>query len=85
MQKDTLQTMSSDNEKDLFREAVKNVKPLKIKSKTVDASSKKPKPKPIAKKSIDDERQVLLDALSDDYIFEDVESEEGLLFLRSSS
>ncbi|MDC0183336.1 Smr/MutS family protein [Nitrosomonadales bacterium] len=83
MQKDTLQTMSSDNEKDLFREAVKNVKPLKIKSKTVDASSKKPKPKPIAKKSIDDEKQVLLDALSDDYIFEDVESEEGLLFLRS--
>ena len=83
MQKDTLQTMNSDNEKDLFREAVKNVKPLKIKSKTIDTSSKKPKPKPIAKKSIDDERQVLLDALSDEYIFDDVESEEGLLFLRS--
>ena len=75
--------MNSDNEKDLFREAVRNVKPLKIKSKTIDTSSKKPKPKPIARKSIDDERQVLLDTLSDSYIFEDAESEEGLLFLRS--
>ena len=39
MQKDTLQTMNSDNEKDLFREAVRNVKPLKIKSKTIDTSN----------------------------------------------
>tara|TARA_B100000795_G_scaffold204577_1_gene158178 strand:- start:554 stop:1093 length:540 start_codon:yes stop_codon:yes gene_type:complete len=72
-----------DDEENIFREAVKNVKPLKIKSQTIETASKQPKPKPIAKKFLEDERKVLLDSLSDDYIYEDVELEGGLLFLRA--
>ena len=82
MQKDILQIMNNNNEEEIFKEAVKNVKPLKIKSKIVELSSKKPKPKPIAKKLLEDERKVLLDTLSDEYIYEDVESEDSLLFLK---
>ena len=73
--------MHNDDE-NIFQEAVKNVKPLKIKSKTIETASSKPKPKPIAKKFLEDEKRVLLDSLSDDYIYEDGELEDGLLFLR---
>ena len=73
--------MHNDDE-NLFREAVKNVKPLKIKSKTIEVAASKPKPKPIAKKLIEDEKRVLLDSLSDDYIYENIETEDGLLYLR---
>jgi|TARA_B110000238_G_scaffold37242_1_gene39086 DNA-nicking Smr family endonuclease len=69
-----------DEDKNLFQEAVKNVKPLKIKSKTIEASASKPKP--IAKKLIEDEKRVLLDSISDDYIYDNIESEDGLLYLR---
>ena len=72
-----------DEEENIFREAVKNVKPLKIKSKTIEIVNNKPKPKPIAKKTLEDEREVLIDSLSDDYIYEDGELEDGLLFIRS--
>jgi len=71
-----------DDDKNLFQEVVKNVKPLKIKSKTIEPSANKPKPKPIAKKFLEDEKRVLLDSLSDDYIYEDGGLEDGLLFLR---
>ena len=70
-----------DDEKNLFKEAVRNVKPLKIKSKTIEAQSSAPKPKPIANKFLEDEKKVLLDSLSDDYIYEDGMLEDGLLFL----
>ena len=70
-----------DDEENLFREAVKNVKPLKIKSKTIEIIGNKPKP--IAKKFLEDEQKVLVDSLSDDYIYEDGDLENGLLFLRS--
>ena len=73
--------MHNDDE-NLFREAVKNVKPLKIKSKTIEVAASKPKPKPIAKKLIEDEKRVLLDSISDDYVYENIESEDGLLYLR---
>tara|TARA_B110000091_G_scaffold168912_1_gene181127 strand:+ start:215 stop:748 length:534 start_codon:yes stop_codon:yes gene_type:complete len=69
-----------DEDKKLFQEAVKNVKPLKIKSKTIEVSVSKPKP--IAKKLIEDEKKVLLDSISDDYIYDNIESEDGLLYLR---
>jgi len=69
-----------DEDKKLFQEAVKNVKPLKIKSKTIEVSVSKPKP--IAKKFIEDEKKVLLDSISDDYIYDNIESEDGLLYLR---
>ncbi len=35
---------------DIFKQAVKDVKPLKIKSLKAEVQSKKPKPKPITKK-----------------------------------
>lgn len=72
--------MSKDDEENLFREAVKNVKPLKIKSQTIEKLSNKPKP--IAKNFLEDEKKVLIDSLSDNYILDDTESEDGLLFLR---
>ena len=50
-----------DDEENLFREAVKNVKPLKIKSKTIEIIGNKPKP--IAKKFLEDERVVRKDFL----------------------
>ena len=71
--------MHNDDE-NLFREAVKNVKPLKIKSKTIEVAATKPNP--IAKKLIEDEKRVLLDSISDDYVYENIESEDGLLYLR---
>jgi len=74
---------NDDEDKNIFQEAVKNVKPLKIKSNTIEPSASKPKPKPIAKKFLEDEKKALLDSLSDDYIYEDGDLENGLLFLRS--
>ena len=84
MPKDTLLIMHNNNDdedKNIFQEAVKNVKPLKIKSNTIEPSASKPKP--IAKKFLEDEKKALLDSLSDDYIYEDGDLENGLLFLRS--
>jgi DNA-nicking Smr family endonuclease len=69
-----------DEDKNLFQKAVKNVKPLKIKSKTIEIPVSKPKP--IAKKLIEDEERVLLDSISDDYIYENIDSGYGLLYLR---
>ena len=73
---------NNDDDENIFRKAVKNVNPLKVKSKTIETAISKPKPKPIAKKFLEDEKKVLLDSLSDDYIYEDAELEDGLLFLR---
>ena len=73
---------NNNDDENIFRKAVKNVNPLKVKSKTIETAISKPKPKPIAKKFLEDEKKVLLDSLSDDYIYEDAELEDGLLFLR---
>ena len=54
------------SEDDLFKKAVQDVSPIKIKD-NVDIFSQKPKPKPIAKKLIEDEKKVLRDALSDNF------------------
>ena len=54
------------SEDDLFKKAVQDVSPIKRKD-TVDIYSQKPKPKPIAKKLIEDEKKVLRDALSDNF------------------
>ena len=53
------------NKDNTFLSAVKDVNPLKIKSKTIDVSAKKPKP--IPRKLIEDENKALLDSLSDEY------------------
>ena len=50
---------------DLFWEEVKDVKPLKIKSELIDTAIKKPKPRPIAQQLIQDEKNALIDSLSD--------------------
>ena len=54
----------SDN--DLFKKEIGEVKPIKRKD-TVDTYSQTPKPKPIAKKFIEDEKKVLVDSISDNF------------------
>ena len=68
---------------DLFWEEVKDVKPLKIKSKLIDTVIKKPKPRPIANKLIEDERNALIESLSDEYIASEVELDEDSSYLRN--
>ena len=68
---------------DLFREEVKDVKPLKIKSKLIETAKKKPKPKPIAKQLIEDEKNVLIESLSDEYISDGIELNEDSSYLRN--
>lgn len=63
----------------LFREAVKDAKPLK----TERLAFQPPSPRPIPKQFIRDERQALADSLSDHYLPpEDIESGEELLYVR---
>ena len=68
---------------DLFWEEVKDVKPLKIKSKLIDTAIKKPKPKPIAQQLIQDEKNALIDSLSDEYIANGIELDEDSSYLRN--
>ena len=64
----------------LFQQAVKNARPLNIDVPFTE----KPKPKPIAKQFIRDEKQALRDSLSDDYYpAHELESGEELLYLRT--
>jgi len=68
-----------DNDNSLFREAVRDARPLKVKPQHVV----KTHPKPIAKHFMRDEKQALRDSLSDDYIpAHELESGEELLYLR---
>ncbi|MEE9332247.1 MAG: Smr/MutS family protein [Methylophilaceae bacterium] len=70
----------SDNAVDLFKQAVKGTRLIKIK-KVAQHPTKKPKPVP--KQFIRDERQALVDSLSDHYIpAHEQESGEELLYLR---
>lgn len=54
----------SDN--DLFKKEIGEVKPIKRKDK-VDTYSQIPKPKPVAKKFLEDEKKVLTDSISDNF------------------
>jgi len=65
---------------DTFLNAVKDVRPLKVKSQEVLLSPKKPKP--IPKKLIEDERNVLNDSLSDHYLHAELESDENTFYLK---
>ncbi len=68
----------ADNDKDLFQQAAGNVRPIKQ-----DRITPTPKrPKPIAKKTLEDDQQVMDSLLSDDWDPGEVESGEELLFLR---
>ena len=55
--------MSDD---DLFKKEIGEVKPIKRKDK-VDTYSQIPKPKPVAKKFLEDEKKVLTDSISDNF------------------
>jgi DNA-nicking Smr family endonuclease len=69
-----------DDEERLFREAVKDARPLKAASRVHHAP---PPPKPVPQQLIRDEHQALLDSLSDEYIpAHELESGEELLYLR---
>jgi DNA-nicking Smr family endonuclease len=68
-----------DDEIQLFHEAVKGARPLN----TERVVLKPPAPKPIPKQFMRDERQALVDSLSDHYIpAHELESGEELLYLR---
>ncbi|KAF0844166.1 DNA-nicking Smr family endonuclease [Methylovorus glucosotrophus] len=68
-----------DDDELLFREAVKGARPLQSSKVTFTP----PRPKPIPKQFIRDERQALIDSLSDHYIpAHELESGEELLYLR---
>ena len=54
----------SDN--DLFKKVIGEVKPIKRKD-MVDTYSQIPKPKPVAKKFLEDEKKVLTDSISDNF------------------
>ncbi|MFM9835688.1 MAG: Smr/MutS family protein [Methylophilaceae bacterium] len=70
----------TNDELNLFKQAVKGARPLEAESRVQTAPKK---PKPIPKQFLLDEQQALADSLSDNYIpaFE-VESGEELLYLR---
>jgi DNA-nicking Smr family endonuclease len=69
----------AEDDTDLFRKAVKDAKPLKHERVVLEPSA----PPPIPRQLIRDERQALVDSLSDGYIpAEEMESGEELLYLR---
>ena len=69
----------NDEEAKLFREAVKDARPLKAPR----LHHPLPAPKPIPQQLIRDEKQALIDSLSDDYIpAHELETGEELLYLR---
>jgi DNA-nicking Smr family endonuclease len=68
---------------ELFREAVKDARPLTAPLPHAHVHSDKVKPKPIPKQFLRDERQALADSLSDHYIpAHELETGEELLYLR---
>lgn len=71
--------LDKEDEIRLFREAVRGTRPLNAEH----VLHRPPKPKPIPRQFIRDERQALIDSLSDDYIpAHELESGEELLYIR---
>ena len=69
-----------DDERNLFKQAVKGARPLETEARIQTAPKK---PKPVPKQFIRDEQQALVDSLSDHYIpAHEMESGEELLYLR---
>jgi DNA-nicking Smr family endonuclease len=69
----------TDDELNLFKQAVKGARPIQV-NRVVHPVKK---PKPIPQQFIRDERQALVDSLSDNYIpAHELESGEELLYLR---
>jgi len=76
--KNSKDSQESENDTDLFRDAMSNVQPLKQEKITPERE----KPSPIPRKTIEDEQQVLTDMVSD--LYEPVESHatDQLSFVR---
>ena len=76
----------NENEKDeidLFREAIKGATPLKISSKKKEHKAPQKKPKPVPLNFIRDEKQALIDSISDHYEpLHDIENGEELFYIR---
>ena len=70
----------SEEERDLFRDAMRDVRPLEVEEKVQE---EKAKPSPRARQRELDEQQVFEDMLSDPIDLSDVEVGEELLFSRS--
>ena len=70
----------SDAERRLFRDNLKDVRPLTVKH---HYQAPRPKIKAVARQRLADDRQVLDDMFSDDFCPEDVETGEELLFSRA--
>ncbi|MDR2874951.1 MAG: Smr/MutS family protein [Methylobacillus sp.] len=75
-----MSTPPDNDDRHLFRDAVKDTRPLKPTKRVVHTVKK---PKPIPGKLIEDEHQALADSLSDHYIpAHELESGEEALYLR---
>lgn len=72
-----------DSETNLFQQAVKGTRPLSTDDKKIRLIPQPKKPKPIPLQLLRDERQALMDSLSDSYIpAHELETGEELLYLR---
>ena len=71
------------NENDLFREAIKGANPLKISPKKKEYKAPQKKPKPVPLNFLRDERQALIDSISDHYEpLHDIENGEELFYVK---
>lgn len=76
--------INNDNDdKNLFKQAVADARPIQEKHKTNRIAHPTKKPKPVPRQFIKDEHQALTDSLSDHYIPQhELETGEELLYLR---
>jgi len=71
------------DEADLFREAIKGANPLKISPKKKEYKAPQKKPKPVPLNFLRDERQALIDSISDHYEpLHDIENGEELFYVK---
>jgi DNA-nicking Smr family endonuclease len=76
----------NENDKDeinLFREAIKGATPLKISPKKKEHKAPQKKPRPVPLNFIRDEKQALIDSISDHYEpLHDIENGDELFYIR---
>lgn len=71
------------DEVDLFREAIKGANPLKISPKKKEYKAPQKKPRPVPLNFIRDEKQALIDSISDHYEpLHDIENGEELFYVK---
>ena len=83
LQSEKLASETQGSETELFKREVKDARPLAIDEKKARSHPQPKRPKPIPLQFLRDERQALVDSLSDNYIpVHDLETGEELLYLR---